>query len=310
MPLIVLPIFCAYPLFNGIGTNTSRMGIPLDKTIQTENKNSPQNYPDFVQTKSLKAKKLYKNDEGFWEAEFEYGIIMVYIPPGGFQMGSDNRNNNEKSLHSVYLDGYWIGKYEVTFDQYDQYCEDVGIAKPDDEGWGRARYPVINISWLDAMAFCRWLSKKTDNNFMLPTEAQWEKAARGTDGRLYPWGNSLPSDDKANFEKGNANFVKRAKQAESRLIYTTPIGSHPKGSSPYGVLDMAGNVYEWCLDWYSSANSYSSIKMNPRGPKKGDYRVLRGGSWFGGSQCLKTTFRTSAKSSSRYFHIGFRLSME
>ncbi|UCE42318.1 MAG: formylglycine-generating enzyme family protein [Candidatus Aminicenantes bacterium] len=243
---------------------------------------------------------MYKNDRGFWEAEFEYGIIMIYIPSGKFQMGLYTGNNIEKPLHSVYLDGYWIGKFEITFDQYDRFCEDRGIAKPEDEGWGRDRYPVINISWEDAMAYCRWLSKEIGYDFMLPTEAQWEKAAKGTDGRTYPWGESLPSDDRANFNEGSANFVK----------HTTPVGSYPEGSSPYGVLDMAGNVYEWCLDWYSSANSSSYIKKNPRGPKRGTYRVLRGGSWYGSSHCLGTSFRISAKPDSRYFHIGFRVCIE
>jgi formylglycine-generating enzyme required for sulfatase activity len=294
IPLIVLLIFYVYPFFYGIGADSSRKRIALNKKIQTENKNPLQNYPDFVRIKNSNAEKVYENDKGFWEAEYEYGIIMIYIPSGEFQMGSDHGKDNEKPLRSVYLDGYWIGKYEVTFDQYDQYCDEVGIVKPDDEGWGRDIYPVINISWLDAMAYCRWLSDKIGHNFKLPTESQWEKAARGTDGRMYPWGDSFPSDDKANFNDRSANFVK----------HTTPIGSYPEGSSPYGVLDMAGNVYEWCLDWHSSAKSSSSLKRNPRGPKKGDYRVLCGGSWFGSSQCIRTTFRSSAKPTSRYFHIG------
>jgi formylglycine-generating enzyme required for sulfatase activity len=288
-----LSIFCADPFLDGIEANSSFKQIDQDIRVQTENINPPQDYPDFVRIKSSNAKNVYKNDKGFWEVEFEDGIIMIYIPSGEFQMGSDEGKNNEKPLRSVYLDGYWIGKYEVTFDQYDRFCEDRVISKPEDEGWGRDRYPVINISWEDAMVYCRWLSEKIGYDFKLPTEARWEKAARGTDGRTYPWGNSLLIDDKANFNARNASFFKQ----------TTPVGSYPEGSSPYGVLDMGGNVYEWCLDWYSSANSSSS-------PKKGTYRVLRGGSWFGSSHCLRTSFRTSAKPDSRYFHIGFRLCLE
>ncbi len=299
MLFIFLSIFCACPFFYGIEVNSLLKRTSLDRTVQTKKKNSHQDYPDFVRIKSSNAKKVYKNDKGFWEAQFEYGVIMIYIPSGEFQMGSDIDENNVRFLRSVYLDGYWIGKYEVTFDQYDRFCEDRGISKPEDEGWGRDRHPVINISWEDAMAYCRWLSEKIGYGFKLPTEAQWEKAARGTEGRTYPWGNSFPKIDKANFNARNANFFKQ----------TTPVGSYPEGSSPYGVLDMAGNVYEWCLDWYSSSGS-SSFNKNPHGPRRGTYRVLRGGSWYGSSQCLTTSFRTSAKPTSRYFHIGFRLCME
>ncbi len=293
MAVSFLLIFFVYPFFDGIEADSLPEWVKQDIRIQTENINPPHDYPDFVRVKSSKAKNVYKNDKGFWEVEFEYGIIMIYIPPGEFQMGSDNGKNNEKPLRSVYLGGYWIGKYEVTFDQYDQFCEERGISKPEDEGWGRDRYPVINISWEDAMAYCRWLSEKIGYDFKLPTEAWWEKAARGTDGRDYPWGNSPPRDYKANFNTRNSDFFKQ----------TNPVGSYPEGSSPYGVLDMGGNAYEWCLDWYSSDNSSSS-------PKKGAYRVLRGGSWFGSSRCLRTSFRNAAKPISRYFHIGFRLCME
>lgn len=300
MAVFFLSIFCVYPFFNGIGADSSKEGIALDKKTQAVYKNPTQDYPDFVRIKSSNAKKVYKNDKGFWEAEFEYGFIMVYIPAGDFRMGLDSGEKNEKPFRSVYLDGYWMGKYEVTFDQYDHYCEDRGIVKPDDEGWGRDRYPVLNVSWSNAMEYCQWLSEKIGNDFKLPTEAQWEKAARGTDGHIYPWGDSFPSGNKANFNARNANFLKQ----------TTPVGSYPEGSSPYGVMDMAGNVYEWCLDWYNSASTSSSINKNPYGPKRGTYRVLRGGSWYGSSQCLRTSFRTSAKPDSRYFHIGFRLCLE
>jgi len=300
MAVFFLSIFFAYPFFDGIEANSSFKRIEQDIKVITENINPPQDYPDFIRIKSSNAKNVYKNDKGFWEMEFEYGIIMIYIPSGEFQMGSDEGNNNEKPVRSVYLDGYWIGKYEVTFDQYDRFCEDREISKPEDDGWDRERYPVINISWEDAMAYCIWLSEKIGYDFKLPTEARWEKAARGTNGRTYPWGNSLPIDDKANFNARNANFINQ----------TTPVGSYPEGSSPYAVLDMAGNVYEWCLDWYRSSGSSSSLNKNPHGPKRGTYRVLRGGSWYGSSQCLRTSFRTSAKPGSRHIHIGFRICLD
>lgn len=310
LTIIVLSIFCVYPFFNGMRAELLREGRKFYKEILAKKRDPLQNYPDFVRAIGSKAKNVYKNRKGFWEAEFEYEIIMVYIQPGEFQMGSDNGKSYGRPLRSVYLDGYWVGKYEVTFDQFDKFCEEQGIVTPDDEGWGRDRHPVINISWLDAMAYCRWLSQKFGCNFKLPTELQWEKAARGTDGRIYPWGNSLPSSKKANFADNLTTFNRPHSTAYDKSKYTTPGGSYPDGSSPYGVLDMAGNVYEWCLDWYSSANLSSSFNKNARKPKKGTYRVLRGGSWFGSSRCLKATFRTSAKPASRYFHIGFRLCLE
>jgi formylglycine-generating enzyme required for sulfatase activity len=303
-------IFCICLLSNGILAGCFGGEKTLRKEIRLNHKNSHQDYPDNVRAVSPKAQKVYKNKRGFWEAEFEHGIIMIYIPSGEFKMGTDNGKNNEKSLRTVYLDGYWIGKYEVTFDQYDRFCKEQDIIKPDDEGWGRERRPVINVSWEDAMSYCRWLSKEIGCNFKLPTESQWEKAARGIDGLIYPWGNFQSSDNKANFGDSSPNFEKHNSKANEISRYTTPVGSYPEGSSPYGVLDMAGNVYEWCLDWYSLSDSPSSLKKNPQGPKKGSYRVLRGGSWYSGSRCLRTTFRTSAKPASRYFHIGFRLCLE
>jgi formylglycine-generating enzyme required for sulfatase activity len=305
--IFVFSLFCVYPFFNGIRAELLRETRALDKEMLKEKIGPLQNYPDFVRAIESKAKSVYKNQKGFWEAEFEYGIVLIYIPSGEFQMGSDNGKNNEKPLRSVYLDGYWIGKYEVTFDQFDKFCKEQGIIIPDDEGWGRDKRPVINISWEDAMTYCQWLSQKIGCNFKLPTESQWEKAARGTDGRTYPWGDSLPSGNKANFADNITTPNEQNGKVYKKSKYTTPIGSYPEGSSPYGVLDMAGNVYEWGLDWYSLS---SSPKKNSRGPEKGTYRVLRGGSWYGSSQCLRTTFRTSAKPTSRYFHIGFRLCLE
>ncbi|MCU0290289.1 MAG: SUMF1/EgtB/PvdO family nonheme iron enzyme, partial [Acidobacteria bacterium] len=145
------------------------------------------------------AKDIYKNSSGSWEADHGDGIVMIYIPEGEFTMGSNDKDNDEKPPHTVYLDGYWIGKYEVTFAQYDRYCEETGKQKPDDRGWGRGERPVIHVSWDEAAAYCKWLSQKTGLKFQLPTEAQWEKAARGSRGFKYPWGND--------FDKNNCNFI-------------------------------------------------------------------------------------------------------
>jgi formylglycine-generating enzyme required for sulfatase activity len=240
--------------------------------------------------------KVIKNDKGFWEADYGDGIIMVYIPEGKFTMGS-NDYKDEKPIHTVYLDGYWMGKYEVTFAQYDKYCEATGKNRPADEGWGRGDRPVIVVSWNDAVKYCNWLSRKNKGlNFKLPTEAQWEKASRGTDGRKYPWGNNEPDETLANFGMTNDK--------------TSPVGSYPNGSSPYGLLDMAGNVWEWCYDRYGSDYYKNSPKENPAGPGDASgctYRVFRGGGWGMYARYIRCANRSSGIPSGRSLLVGFRL---
>ncbi len=155
----------------------------------------------------------------------------------------------------------WIGKTEVTFEQYDRFCAETGRGKSEDENWGREKRPAIYVSWNDAGDFCAWLAKKTGLKFRLPSEAEWEKAARDR----YPWGSTPPDSNLANFNKDS--------------MQTSPVGSFPQGASPYGVLDMAGNVWEWVADWYDPGFYGNSPRENPRGPEAGSERVVRGGSW-------------------------------
>jgi formylglycine-generating enzyme required for sulfatase activity len=198
-------------------------------------------------------------------------IEWIRVPAGEFLMGDNfgDGAERERPVHAVYLSNYLISKYEVTFDQFDAYCEETGYPKPPDAGYGRGSRPAINISWYAAQGFCDWLSGKTGKNIHLPTEAQWEKAARGTDQRRYPWGNALISCALANCIDCNGK--------------TMPVGSYPSGVSPYGVHDMAGNVYEWCQDWFSPIYYSESPYYNPQGPLE-QYpdlsynRVMRGGS--------------------------------
>jgi len=263
-----------------------------------EKRNVPEDLPADVKNIVSKAIKVEKNKNGYWEAYYQDGIVMVYIPPGKFMMGADDGRADERPSHEVDLDSYWIGKYEVTFTQYDRYCEEAGKTKPDDKGWGRENRPVIDVSWNDAAAYCEWLSGKTGLKFKVPTEAQWEKAARGTDGRKYPWGNDDPNENLANFNSNNRNIGQ-----------THPVGSHPQGASPYGLLDMAGNVLEWCYDWYDE--KYYCIKFppkNPKGPQCGPYRILRGGGWYFDASQLRCTFRNGDNQPHNF--VGFRLCQE
>jgi len=222
-------------------------------------------------------------------------IEWVQIPAGNFQMGDNFGEGDpyELPVHTVYLSTYYISKYEVTFDQYDAFCDATGRSKAEDDDWGRGDRPVIRVSWDDAKAFCDWMSGITGENIHLPTEAQWEKAARGTDQRRYPWGNGPPNSSLANY----FNYVGK----------TMPVGSYPAGVSPYGLHDMAGNVNEWCFDWMDP-NYYSySPTYNPQGPSSGSSRVIRGGSYPLFEGTLRSAYRTGTNPSNKYSWIGFRI---
>jgi len=207
------------------------------------------------------------------------GVEMefVRVPAGEFRMGSDNvkevqASDNERPQHTVYLDEYYIGRYPVTNRQYQAFVQVSGSAAP--RYWqggaipaGKEKHPVVNVSWEDATAFCAWASERTGKTVHLPSEAQWEKAARGTDGRIFPWGDEKPNKNLCNYDSNEGG--------------TTEVGKYsPQGDSPYGCADVAGNVWEWVNDWYGKDYYTASPPANPPGPASGNGRVLRGGSFF------------------------------
>jgi formylglycine-generating enzyme required for sulfatase activity len=259
--------------------------------------------------------RVYRNKKGFWEinlinrASLDFDLIMVYVPAGEFLMGSDERDAepDELPVHNVFLHGYWLGKYEVTFRQFDLFCRETGLyinqnavsdnKRPSDAGWGREERPVINVSWNDAREFCRWVSGKTALQFHLPFEAQWEKAARGTDNRRYSWGDRPPVKRLVNFK-------------DSGVGKTVRIAQFPGGASPYGIMDMSGNVWEWCSDWYGEDYYKTSPGRDPKGPGKGLTRVKRGGSWDVNERGIRCSYRNSSYLSYRDYNLGFRLAME
>ncbi len=232
------------------------------------------------------------------------GTPMLLIPKGEFLMGSNDADDDQKPAHKVYLDAFYIDKYEVTTSRYAKFLETTGSAPP--PYWEEAmrvenrERPVIGVDWSNAATYCRWAGKR------LPTEAEWEKAARGTDGRIYPWGSELPT-------RLHANFGKR--DWEYPPIYTmlVQVGQLEDGKSPYGVYDMAGNVWEWVADWYdwsigSEPSGYYRIspERNPTGPSTGTLKVLRGGSWSHSPRLLHSAHRGANLPSTRYAYIGFR----
>ena len=225
------------------------------------------------------------------------GAPMLLVPAGEFIMGSDRGDEDEAPVHRVYLNAFYIDKFEVTNARFAKYVEAIQSEPP----WGfsdketplvHADRPVRWVSWMDAVGYCLWVGKR------LPTEAEWEKAARGTDERVYPWGNDPPTPVHAVYglKEGGAEAV-------------SVIGDHHMGQSPYGVQDLAGNLYEWVMDWYAE-DFYSSFinspAINPRGPSEGTAKVQRGGSYINTPYRLRSSFRTKGESSEQDPNVGFR----
>jgi formylglycine-generating enzyme required for sulfatase activity/predicted Ser/Thr protein kinase len=227
---------------------------------------------------------------------------MVYVPAGEFIMGSDVGGEDEKPVHTVYLDAFCIDKTEVTNAQYRK-CVKSGVCNaPSNIIYDYADYaqhPVVDVGWNDADAYCRWAGKR------LPTEAEWEKAARGPDGLVYPWGNKF-NGTKLNFADKNTSFDWSDLNWDDGYAGTAPVGSYPDGASPYGALDMAGNVWEWVADWYDSGYYAISPENNPKGPASGDTRVYRGGSWRAEKPLVRAAERERNPPTSAFANVGFR----
>lgn len=242
----------------------------------------------------------------------DLGVSMVLVPAGPFVMGSDQGSANAPP-HTVTLDAYYIDRYEVTNAQFAGFLDEFGNQSQEGIPWlhvssssnhlhedqgtwqpdeGYADHPVVEVTWYGANAYCQWRGAH------LPSEAEWEKAARGTDERTYPWGEEITCD---------VTNYRPCSIGES-----VPVGSYPEGASPYGVHDMAGNVGEWTGDWYDSDYYRTAPAKNPPGPvsSPGNRIASRGGSWYSGSTYLRTFHRNNEfKPTDTLRNIGFRCAM-
>lgn len=237
------------------------------------------------------------------------GAPMILIPAGPFTMGSNEGLPNERPEHIVELDAYYIDQYEVTLALYRKFLDAGKHDSPptwDDEAATTVGdRPAIGMKWPDADAYCKWAGKR------LPTEAEWEKAARGTDARRYPWGSMQPFVDIANYNRGLwvSEAVTLAAVTSGLEGMSVRHGLKEGGKSPYGLNHMAGNAAEWVSDWYDRDYYQNSPKKNPTGPAQGEKRVLRGGSWADLPLALRVTARISAEPEFEDRTIGFRCAM-
>jgi sulfatase modifying factor 1 len=223
---------------------------------------------------------------------------VIFIPAGPFIMGSDDGNYDEQPVREVYVDSFSIDQCPVTNAEYKRFIDATGYKAPNlglhwsqKYDWvdrmypaGKADCPVVLITWHDAMAYCRWAGKR------LPTEAEWEKAARGLDGRIWPWGNNWDGTNLAGSGVGD----------------TQPVGQYKSGMSPMGCLDMAGNVWEWTSDWYGDKYYREAPARNPHGPESGAERVLKGGAWIHSSFSVRGAMRFHKSPEYCDNYIGFR----
>ena len=248
----------------------------------------------------------------------------VEILAGEFLMGAQSLNpegpnydpearEDESPVHPVFLSGYRIGRYPVTVEEYRRFVEDGGYGEAlywraggfgkwkELDGWreqiDHPTRPVVGVSWYEASAYCSWMEwRKGFRGCRLPTEAEWERAARGTTGRKYPWGDDPPNGRLANFAVSTWEGG-----------HPTPVGAYPLGDTPEGISDMAGNVCEWCSDAYNRGYYEKSPKKDPKGPDRSGACVLRGGSWYALSEYLRSACRRGNHPECRFGNFGFRV---
>jgi formylglycine-generating enzyme required for sulfatase activity len=239
--------------------------------------------------------------------ENSIGGQMIFVPAGEFVIGSEDAEAapNERPLTPVTLSGFYMSRYLITNVQYEEF--DSTHVRKRAAGAGD-RHPVVYVSSLEAIKFCQWLTSREHKKYRLPTEAEWEYAARGTDRRKYPWGNHSGRGNLANFADRNTVFAWSDRDIDDGYPESSPVGAFPHGVSAFGMDDMAGNVWEWCLDYFEAYRG--APKVNPRGAPSGLRRVYRGGSWKSRFNSLRTTARGSNAPNYSCNDLGFRVVCE
>ena len=314
---ILILCFLALALLPGVAENTYAQDAPPEAVNPLQNEVSDPlslYFPIFFYP------EIYLGDK-------------IFIPEGTFIMGSDQTfaRPREKPAHPVYLDSFYIHQHHVTNYMFAAFVDATGyVTTAEQKGWSlvfngstfderagaywRApegpgsnltwleNFPVLHVSWYDADAYCTWAGGR------MPTEAEWEKAARGEDGsRTFPWPGVELTGDKANFcDAANCPAIWAVAGEDDGFAKSGPVGFYPNGASPYGVLDMAGNVTDWVSDWYDEYYYYVSPGVNPTGPETGEYRVHRGASWYSGYTNQRATARNFNLPTHTHDHGGFR----
>ena len=304
--LFIIIFMKTYPAFLAM---TAKPSITPPQSIPTETAPAPSPTEVSIRTSAPFAGPMPTAEEMIDPND---GMVLIPVPAGEFQMGSSKAEDpqafeEELPQHTVYLRDYWIDKTEVSNAQYAMCAAAGACTKPANntsqtrgsyyDNSQYADYPVIFVSWSQANAYCTWAGRR------LPTEAEWEKAARGQDGYIYPWGNTFDGNF-ANYCDHNCQTAWKDDRFDDGYGDTSPVGTYPDGASMYGGLDMAGNVYEWVADWFGP---YSlSRQLNPGGPDFGLEKIIRGGSWGDDPVHIRSSIRSRINGDSALNYVGFR----
>jgi len=221
--------------------------------------------------------------------------MLALIPEGWFQMGSALGQDNEKPVHTVWVDNFYMAACQVTNREYRRFLDATGRVPPpewNNPSFNHPEQPVVSVSWFDATRYCEWFTASTGQHFYLPTEAEWERAARGgIDGKLFPWGDASP--------QSLPDYEARWKDGPERVGRYSP--------NAFGLFDICENVHEWCSDWFQADSYHSSPERNPTGPDSGTRRSSRGGSWRHHIKVSRCAARSSIPPGFRYADYGFRV---